>query len=189
MDHDVTLTGFNCRLRPVRAEDAAFIVKVRNQPMTKGFIHDTPDSVELQKSWIERYLARAGDYYWVIENVSSGQTIGLIGLYDITESVDEAMPGRWVMYPQTEVNGMAPVFLVYRFAFETLRLKRLVMTVMPENKRVLRFHKLYGAQPISCPERYERQEQESGIHQLWFEITQKIWKQMRSVWEPILKAY
>lgn len=189
MDHDVTLTGFNCRLRPVRTDDAEFIVGIRNQPAAKGFIHDTPISVELQRSWIERYLSRPGDYYWVIENASSGHDIGLVGLYDITESGDEAMPGRWVMYPQTEVNGMAPVFLVYRFAFEALRVNRLVMTVMPENKRVLRFHKLYGAQPIPCPERYERQERESGIHQLWFEITQEIWEHMRSVWEPILKAY
>ena len=188
MKHSVVLIGYNCRLRPVEISDSPFIVNIRNQPFAAGKIHATSASIPDQEAWIRRYFERSGDYYWIIENASTGASIGAIGLYDITEDNREGMPGRWVMIPQREIMAMAPIMLMYSFAFDCLHLNRLVLTVMPGNRRVRRFHELLGATPIAVPARYVEQEQESGLHQDWFELTQSVWLRTKEEWEQALRG-
>ena len=189
MRHDIVLEGFNCRLRPVCEADAPFIIQVRTQERANGNINATSTSVPEQVAWINRYLERANDYYWIIECISTGASIGTIGLYDFLSDGSEAMPGRWVMLSQADVNVMAPIFLMYAFAFERLGIKRLVSSVMPDNRKVLHFHKLLGARPIATPERYAQKEVDSGICQRWFELTEHDWLVMKDGWEPILNDF
>ena len=180
------LEGFGCRLRPVTVADAAFIIRVRNQPKAIGKLHATSTSLADQEAWIRRYLARAGDYYWVIESVRTGEPVGVIGLYDVTPDGREAMPGRWTMLPQEDVDGMAPILLTYGFAFETLGVTRLVISVVPDNRRIIRFHQMCGATAIAVPVRYALEETASGLQQNWFELTPDAWRRMKAEWEPML---
>ena len=116
MDHDVHLKGFGCYLRPVRLDDADFIVNLRNQDFARGTIHETSTDISKQIEWIEEYLKRPNDYYWIICVDDGNDTpIGTVGLYDFTNDRREAMPGRWAMYPQDTVSVMAPVFLLYQY--------------------------------------------------------------------------
>lgn len=192
MNHDVVLEGYGCRLRPVRPEDAAFIVGLRCQPFAQIGIHATSPSVAAQEAWIDRYLRRAGDYYWIIEapRLGAWDPVGTIGLYDVTEDSSEAMPGRWVVYPQQDFPAALPVYLVYRFAFETLNMHRLVFDVVSANRKVLKFHNLMGARMIAKPPlRYTETEAEVGAPLTWFEITSAMWPDIKLVWEPIFAAY
>ena len=43
------------RLRPVRLEDAAFIVWLRNQDHVKGRVGDSATSVASQEAWLKKY--------------------------------------------------------------------------------------------------------------------------------------
>ena len=189
MRHDIVLEGFNCRLRPVCEADAPFIIQVRTQERASGKINATSSSIQEQEAWIRRYLERADDYYWIVECISTGTPIGTIGLYDFSPDGSEAMPGRWVMLPQTDVNVMASVLLMYAFAFERLGIKRLVISIMPDNKKILNFHKLFGAHPIVVPERYVQREVASGVCQRWFELIEHDWPAMKTEWEPILNEF
>lgn len=190
MRHDVVLERFNCRLRPVCLEDAEFIIRVRTQERAAGKIGHTTTSISDQVAWISRYLERENDYYWIIECVKTGMPIGVIGLYDFTQDGLEAMPGRWVMMPQKEVSAMAPIFLMYGFAFESLGVRRLAISVMPDNRQILRFHEdVCGAHAVAVPERYVRAERESGIHQRWFEFLFADWMRMKADWTPVLSSF
>ena len=53
------------RLRPVRLEDAAFIVWLRNQEHVKGRVGDSATDVAGQEAWLKKYFTRAGDYYFI----------------------------------------------------------------------------------------------------------------------------
>ena len=189
MRHDIVLEGFNCRLRPVCEADAAFIIRVRTQERANGNINATSPSIPEQETWIRRYLERADDYYWIVECINTGAPIGTIGLYDFLPDRSEAMPGRWVMLPQADVNIMASVLLMYAFAFDRLGVKRLVISVVPDNRKVLHFHRLFGARPIATPERYAQKEADSGVCQRWFELTEHDWPAMKAEWEPILNEF
>ena len=185
-----TLEGFSCRLRPVKVEDAAFIVRLRNQPFARGTIHPTSLSVDKQIDWIKTWEKRERDYYWIIESYGEQfEPIGTIGFYDIEPDLKEGMPGRWVMMPQGKVSIIAPFFLMYQFVFEKLDIDRFVMDVVASNKKVRRFHELYGAKYIDPPARYANIADEVGAPLVWFEFTRKQWPSMQEYWKPILEAY
>ena len=57
------------RLRPVRLEDAAFIVWLRNLEHAKGRIGDSATDVASQKAWLQKYFDRPNDYYFLIETL------------------------------------------------------------------------------------------------------------------------
>lgn len=192
MRHDVVLEGYGCRLRPVTLSDAEFIVTLRNQPFTKGTIHATSTDVDAQKRWIQDYFERSGDYYWIVEAQTEGnwKAVGTLGLYDITAEGHEAMPGRWVMYPQVVFPVVLPEMLLYAFVFERLCLKRLVFDVVASNKKVVRFHRLFGARELGRPpKRYAGTEAEVGAPLVWFELTAEMWTELKAKWLPILEAY
>ena len=185
-----TLEGYGCRLRPVKVEDAEFIVKRRNQSFAKGMIHATSTSVEKQIQWIANWQLRENDYYWIIETTGEGvESIGTIGLYDLELEMKEGMPGRWIMLPQNEVNIMAPFLLLYGFVFEVLCLDRVVMDVVADNKKVRRFHELYGARYIEPPARYVDAESEVGMPLVWFEFSSSQWPDMNEYWKSILEVF
>ena len=183
------LSGFGCRLRPVEIGDAEFIVRLRNQPFAKGAIHATSNSVEKQVEWINLWQQKEDDYYWIIEDLITGAPIGTIGFYDVDFICKEGMPGRWVMMPQANVNIMAPVFLMYEYIFNTLKIERLIIDVVPTNKKVLKFHKLYGANQIETPEKYLGEESDVGAKMIWFELKSSQWPEIVAVWKTILEAY
>ena len=190
MNHEVILEGFGCKLRPASLDDSQFIVELRNMDFAKGNINRTSTDVERQKEWMRKYLARPDDYYWLISPANGeGRPVGTIGLYDFTPDRREAMPGRWVMMNQTSFNVMAPIFLVYRFAFESLGVDRLVMDVVSDNRKVRRFHELYGARPMACPERYRQETQASGLDLAWYELPAADWPAMKACWQPILETF
>ena len=189
MDHNLVLEGYGCRLRPVRIDDAEFIVNLRNQPFAKGTIHATDPSIPKQADWISRYLRRAGDYYWVIETPDNGERVGTVGFYDITESGDEGMPGRLVVMPQTKFNIFAPLYLIYDYFFSNTPLCRIIMDVVKSNKKVVRFHRLYGARLLEdLPPRYCDTEKEVGAPLVWYEVTKQMWEGLESAWGPVLAS-
>ena len=190
MRHSIVLQGYGCRLRPVRLDDAAFIVDLRNRPFAQGTIHATDSSVEKQQAWIEKYFERKGDYYWIVESMDNSADVGAVGFYDITDDEKEGMPGRLVVMPQTKFNIFAPLFLIYDYFFSNTPLQRVIMDVVSSNKKVIRFHKIYGARMITdLPERYTGTEKEVGVPLVWFEVTREMWSRIKETWAPILASF
>lgn len=183
MRHNVFLEGWNCRLRPVRLSDAEYIVDLRNQDFTKGFIHATSASVEMQRKWIEEYFMRDDDYYWIVENKARGRMVGTYGLYNIVGRM--GMPGRMILQPDAELLPAVLPILLREFAFEKLNLERLVGCVVPSNQKVKKFAEMMGSSRMSgCPVEYAHIDAE--IRQDWYELNAATWPDVKKRWFRIL---
>lgn len=143
MNHSVTTEGFGVRLRPVRMEDAAFIVWLRNLDHARGRIGDTVDESG-QRAWLEKYFTRDGDYYFIIET-ASGVSVGAYGIYDVRGRSAES--GRWVINPAVPA-AIPSALLAFRTAFETLGMEELRVSTVSTNQLVLSLNRKFGFRQI-----------------------------------------
>ena len=142
MKHSYTADGYCYRLRPVKLEDAQFIIKVRLEDKERTrYIHPIPDDVSLEEQWINRYFQREGDYFFVIENRLDKKPEGLIAIYD--ERDGKAEWGRWVISPGS-MSTAESVYLLYKIAFEKIGLQELYCRTIADNKAVVAFHSSSG---------------------------------------------
>lgn len=144
MRHNVLLTGFGYCLRPVTLDDAPEIVAMRVDPRNARYINQTSPQVADQETWLQLYFERTGDWYFVLESRITGATEGLIGIYDYNSAANTAEWGRWIV----RAGSMAAVelaLLIYRAAFEVLKLDAIYCRTVAENSRVVSFHDNSGA--------------------------------------------
>lgn len=143
MKHDYVVKDFSYRLRPVTLDDAQFIIDTRLEDDKKSkFLHPISFDVEKQKEWIQKYFVRAGDYYFVVENIFTGESEGLISIYDIHDNKGEL--GRWV-FKRSSLGANEGVNLLYKFAFQVLKLSEVYIRTIADNVSCVNFHKNYKA--------------------------------------------
>ena len=140
MRHTLQAEGFGVRLRPVRMEDAAFIVWLRNLEHVKGRVGDSAMDTATQESWLRAYFEREGDYYFIIET-QGGIAVGAYGIYDRTG--DSAESGRWIIWPEVPA-AMPSAMLAFEIAFERLVLRELRVKTVATNRTVLSLNRKFG---------------------------------------------
>lgn len=142
MNHKIRAMGYGYLLRPVRLEDAQFIIDVRLEDQSRNqFIHKISPDIKQQEEWITKYLKREGDYYFVIENILTKKQEGLISIYNVSDG--RAEWGRWVIQ-KGSMAAVESVNLIYKIAFEKLNLYELYSCTVEDNKAVVSFHKSIG---------------------------------------------
>ena len=142
MKKKVVVSGYLYRLRPVGMQDAKFIIDTRLEDAERNkYIHRISSSIEAQEQWIAAYLERDDDYYFVVENMLTGEAEGLIGIYDIENGVAEW--GRWVIR-KASFAAVESVDLIYQAAFEHLGLNELYCRTLCLNETVVSFHDSIG---------------------------------------------
>ena len=144
MDHSVSVRCARYRLRPVTLEDAAFIVELRSDLLLNRYLHEISPRVEDQVAWLERYIMRPDDYYFIVEDADSGERHGTIGIYDVETKVASAEWGRWIL-KHGSMAALESAWLVYEAGFATLGLAILSSRTLVENPRVVSFHDSFGA--------------------------------------------
>ncbi|MGD0088158.1 MAG: GNAT family N-acetyltransferase [Verrucomicrobiota bacterium] len=132
MRHVLHAEGFGLRLRPVRLEDAAFIVWLRNQDYVKGKVGDSAPDVASQQQWLEAYFQREDDFYFLLET-ATGTPLGTNGLYGL--SGDTAEWGRFIIRP-TVSAALPCCLLTYGLAFRELKLRELLARCVSTNLTV-----------------------------------------------------
>ncbi len=143
MKHNIRISGFSYRLRPVTIEDAQFIVDTRLEDEKKSqYVHKILPDVNLQINWLNKYFERTGDYYFVVENIFTNEKEGLISIYDINGAVAEW--GRWV-FKRGSLGALESVNLIYKVAFEKLNLQEVYTRTVEDNTTVVNFHKSINA--------------------------------------------
>ena len=140
MNHSLQTEDFSVRLRPVRMEDAAFIVWLRNLDHAKGRVGDSAVDVAGQESWLKAYFSRAGDYYFIIETQGS-IPVGAYGIYNLTGHSAES--GRWIVRPDVPA-GIPSAILAFDLAFDQLGLQELRVTTVSTNQPVLSLNRKLG---------------------------------------------
>lgn len=143
MRHDITIDGRRHRLRPIRLDDAKYIIWLRSQQKNSKFIHSTSKSIIKQQEWLESYFERDDDYYFAVEQISDSRTVGLISIYNLNRINWSAEWGRWIIEKRGYASAES-VKLIYTCAFEILKLKTLYSRTMASNRQVVRFHDKCG---------------------------------------------
>lgn len=132
------IEGYSFRLKPITLNDAQFIIDVRlEDPERNKYIHKISSDIYLQQQWINKYLNKDLDYYYVIENIFTGEREGLISLYNFNN--DSAEWGRWVIRKGSSA-AVESVALIYKVAFDVLGLKSIFCRTLSDNKAVVSFH-------------------------------------------------
>ncbi len=142
MKHNYVLNGLSYRLRPVDISDAELILKIRMEDEERTrYIHPIPKDTEVEKQWIENYLKRHGDYFFVVENIFTDKPEGLIGIYDEENGIAEW--GRWTIV-KGSMASVESVYLIYQFAFKERKLSELYCRTIKENELIVCFHTSTG---------------------------------------------
>jgi RimJ/RimL family protein N-acetyltransferase len=145
MRHSFVAEGFGVRLRPVRLEDAAFIVWLRNLDHVKGKLGDSATEVAHQEAWLKTYFEREGDCYFIAETLG-GLPVGTHGLYEPRNGSAEA--GRLIMRP--EVPAAVPTSLItFDLAFGEMGLNELRGTSVSTNVKVHSYVAKFGFRTVS----------------------------------------
>jgi RimJ/RimL family protein N-acetyltransferase len=144
MHHTLQAEGFGVRLRPVRMEDAAFIVWLRNLEHVRGRVGDTSLDVAGQEAWLKKYFEREGDYYFVAETLG-GIQVGTHGVYDLDGG--SAEKGRQAVRPEVMV-GVTVAILATDIAFGQLGLRELRSNTVSTNQNVISLHRKSGFQQV-----------------------------------------
>jgi RimJ/RimL family protein N-acetyltransferase len=182
VNHTYQIEGFGVRLRPVKKEDAAFIVWLRNLEHAKGRVGDSAKDVAAQEAWLESYFEREGDYYFLIET-SGGKPVGAYSIYNVIGKSAES--GRWVIQP--EVPAAIPsAMLAFELAFVKMRMQELRARTVSTNQPVLSLNRKFGFRE----ERVERGAQVIGgksIDMVHFLLKAEEWAKFRSKLLPLAK--
>lgn len=138
MKRKISIDGYCYRLRPVHLSDAEFIIKIRLEDKERArYIHEIPADVQLERQWIEKYLAKDDDYFFVVEDKFLNIPVGLIAVYDIREG--RAEWGRWIIQ-KGSMAAVESVYLLYKIAFRQLNLDELYCRTVEDNFSVVSFH-------------------------------------------------
>ena len=140
MRHNIHTEGFGARLRPVRMEDAPFIVWLRNLDHAKGRVGDSATDAAAQEAWLKTYFDRPGDYYFIIETVGK-LPVGAYGIYDLEGTSAES--GRWVIRPDVPA-AIPSAILAFDVAFNTLHLTEVRVNTVATNRPVLSLNRRLG---------------------------------------------
>ncbi|TWO16487.1 N-acetyltransferase [Campylobacter lanienae] len=155
------LQGRYVNLREVRVEDAEFIFDLRRSEKAR-YLDAISNNVEDQINYIKNYLIKDNEWYFIVEN-KKFQPLGTLrishvgkekitlGSLDIKNNdKNYFVIGAWLMIDNaTSEESIEGEYLLKRYAFEVLNLEKNYFDVRKGNKRVLNFHKMYGASVIN----------------------------------------
>lgn len=135
------------RFRLVTDTDAAYILKLRTDPLKSRNLSSTENSLEAQRQWLKNSHARfleGREAYFIIEH--KGVPCGTVRLYDYRHAEDSFSWGSWIIAADTSnVVGVRSALLVYDLAFGPLGFERAHFDVRQSNSSVWRFHERMGS--------------------------------------------
>jgi len=174
MRHSLQTEGFNVRLRPVRLDDAAFIVWIRNLDYVRGKVGDSAADIPAQQKWLDTYFERDGDYYFIVETLG-GIRIGTHSLYDISDGNAEL--GRWIIRPGVQA-AVPSHMLALSIAFDQLRLKLLHNSTVASNAPVQSLSRRFGFEEVGL-EKSARIIGGEAVDMVHFTLTAEKWARTR----------
>lgn len=136
---------FDLIFKLVEESDAEFILSLRTDPVHARYLTHTDNNLQKQIEWIRAYKNREKkrqEYYFLFSD-HNHQPLGVIRLYNIT--ADTYTSGSWIVKPGCdEFVSIKSDLFISEFAASELKNKRCVFDVRKDNKKVLRFHKMFA---------------------------------------------
>jgi len=133
--------------RLVEESDAAFILSLRTDPKLSKHLSPTENNLEQQVEWIRGYKKREADgreYYFLYTDEQS-QPLGLCRLYNIAGNT--VTSGSWLSKPgNDELSSIKADLYIAMIIFDELRFEKCFIDIRKENKKVVRYHKMFFTQ-------------------------------------------
>ena len=146
------MKGKSISLSLINIDDAEFICQLRNNEELNKHISQTSSDVSAQKKWIEEYKDRESnnkEFYFIINRNDDQSRIGTIRLYAITED-ERFCWGSWILNEnKTRTAALESAILLYKFAFDELKLSSSYFQVDKRNTKVISFHLKSGAKVVA----------------------------------------
>ena len=147
MKHDYTFRLGRVTLLPLEEEDIEALRVLRNQER-QYFLHTDEIPADAQKKWYASYLNKEDDIMFkVVKSDNTAEFIGAIAVYDIDRVKGTAEVGRTVIdkakAPEKGI-GTDATKAVCLFAFDVLKLKKIVGVVLKSNERILKVDSRVG---------------------------------------------
>lgn len=137
--------GRKINLRTAEPDDAAFIIRLRTDPLLSRYIKSINPDVEKQRQWIVAKQQQENDYHLIIES-QAREPYGVIAIYDINYNLGTFDWGRWVIDRNAPAyTAIESCLLIYYFAFVKLKLEQSLFEVRKKNKKVVEFHNKYAS--------------------------------------------
>ncbi len=140
------LQGKFVNLREVTIKDAEFILKLRCDDKKSRFIHKTEYNIAKQVEYLNNYLKKDNEWYFIIEN-KEHTPIGTTRIYDVEG--DKYTGGSWLMIDKaTAQETLEGDLLMKSYSFDVLGFSKDCFDVRKENRKVVRFHQICGSKIV-----------------------------------------
>ncbi|MBD1394693.1 GNAT family N-acetyltransferase [Mucilaginibacter glaciei] len=131
--------------RLVEETDAEFILSLRTDNIHARYLSPTENDLQKQIDWIRKYKKREEkqqEFYFLFAD-EDNQPVGVVRVYDIQN--DTYTNGSWIVKPGCDefISIKSDLFLA-DFAANQLENKRCVFDVRKDNKKALRFHRMFS---------------------------------------------
>lgn len=138
---------FDLIFRLVEESDAEFILSLRTDPKLSRHLSPTDNDPEQQRLWIREYKereARGEEYYFLFESTSH-EPLGVVRLYDFKDKTYNS--GSWLIKPGGDIlTAIKSDLFISSFALDELGFEQCLFDVRKDNKKVVRFHKMFATQ-------------------------------------------
>ena len=140
-------------MRLIELSDAAYVHGLRTNPVYNQYLSTVDGTVLDQRRWIETYKHREAmgqELYFIIER-RDGTPCGTVRLYDI--NAECFTWGSWILdHNKPHKAALESAFLIYKSAFDLLKLSEARFDVRRDNENTLAFHRRFGATEIHADE-------------------------------------
>jgi diamine N-acetyltransferase len=144
MSHSITLRGEYVDLRPVGEEDAEITLRWRQSARAR-LLNAGAQSVQEQARWI---AARPANEYNFIIALKDGSAVGMLSLIGVNDISRHGETARFLIGQEEAVRGIPAAVeamkLLYQFAFEQLKLRRIFGNVTADNMLMVKWQKYLG---------------------------------------------
>lgn len=142
MDH---IEGLLTKLIEVAEIDAPAICRLRNNPANNKFLSSSDIiTIEEQVAWIRSNKSQNDGVYFKIIEKKTNEIIGTISLYNVSKS--ECEFGRYIC--EKTIQAIEAEYLILKFGFEIMNLKRIFCRTAEKNHLVWRQHIKFGFRNI-----------------------------------------
>lgn len=144
------IEGILLRLRPVLANDAAYIHGLRTNSAYNRYLSENKGNIADQAAWIERYFAREAqgqEIYYIIERLFDDVPCGTVRLYDI--NAERFTWGSWIIDEnKTPKAALESAVLSFGVGFDQLGCERAGIEVRIANTHAEAFYRRLGMTEI-----------------------------------------
>lgn len=138
------LPGEFVNLRHLRAEDAELTLRWR-QSSRAYLLNRGSQTIEQQAGWI---ISRPQSELNFVIELKNGSPVGMISLINIDFQHQRAEAARFLIGEEAAARGIPvaveAMLLIYRVAFDEIKLQRVFGVVASGNSRMVKWHKYMG---------------------------------------------